>query len=426
MTQLPPDWRITRFDEVADSALGKMLDKGVVRGHAHVPYLRNVNVQWGRVDLGSVLTMELADDERQRFAVEDGDLLVCEGGEIGRAAIWRGNGQYMAYQKALHRIRSRGLVDPLFLRYMFEHYATNGMLKRHSTGSTIAHLPQQKLKVLPVPLPPMPEQRRIVDILEDHLSRLDAANAYVDAGKRRLQASHRAILSSLIPDSTAYPAWWKLATVGEAGLVELGRQRHPDWHSGPNMRPYMRVANVFEDEIRVDDLKEMHWPDDTFARFRLRPGDVLLNEGQSPELLGRPALYAGAPAEVAFTNSLIRFQAREGVLPEFALLVFRRHMHARRFMRESRITTNIAHLSAKRLKEVEFPIPPLEDQRSLIVRAKEMLENNDRLRDSIKRVEVQNTALRRALLTAAFSGRLTGRVSDLDRVEELAAAEAAS
>lgn len=69
---------------------------------------------------------------------------------------------------------------------------------------------------------------------------------------------------------------------------------------------------------------------------------MLLNEGQTPELLGRPAMYRGEPPGVAFTDSLIRFNAGERVDPEFALLVFRRHMRAGRFKRESRITTNIA------------------------------------------------------------------------------------
>jgi type I restriction enzyme S subunit len=204
-------------------------------------------------------------------------------------------------------------------------------------------------------LPPLDEQLRIVDLLEDHLSRLDAADAYLDAAKRRLEVMVSSVLLELIPDESRYPHTWKRVTVADAGSVTLGRQRHPDWHKGPNMKPYLRVANVFEDRIDTSDVMEMHWPDETFERFKLHPGDVLLNEGQTPDLLGRPAMYRGEPPETAFTNSLIRFKAIDEVLPEFALLVFRRHMRAGRFKRESRITTNIAHLSAARLKPIEFP-----------------------------------------------------------------------
>lgn len=186
------------------------------------------------------------------------------------------------------------------------------------------------------------------------------------------------------------------------------------------MRPYLRVANVFEDRIDTTDVKNMHWSGELFERFKLRSGDILLNEGQTPDLLGRPALYRGTPAEVAFTNSLIRFQSNPAVLPEFALLVFRRHMHAGRFKRESRITTNIAHLSASRLKPIEFPIPPLTVQQQVVDRATSQLEDATRMEHSIRTTTARLSTLRRAILAAAFSGKLTGRNTDDEVIEELA------
>lgn len=407
MGELPEGWRVVALAEVADTSLGKMLDKARPKGDVRVPYLRNVNVQWGRIDAGDVLTVKLSDEERARFAVESGDLLVCEGGEIGRCAIWTGGAGYMAYQKALHRVRSRGPLDLRWLRYLLEHYDNTGALAARATGSTILHLPQQQLRQLPVPLPTLDKQRRIVEVLEDHLSRLDAAEAGIAHAEHRLKALHKSVLLKLIPDVADYPTDWKASTVEQAGKVDLGRQRHPDWHAGFNMRPYLRVANVFEDRIDTRSLYEMHWPGDTFDRFRLLPGDVLLNEGQTPELLGRPALYRGHPSEVAFTNSLLRFQVSEDVLPAFALLVFRRHMHAGRFTRESRITTNIAHLSAARLKPIEFPIPPLHVQEQLVDRAEQQLSALTRLGVGTAAARSRSAGLRRALLGAALSGRLT-------------------
>lgn len=181
---------------------------------------------------------------------------------------------------------------------------------------------------------------------------------------------------------TVFPQHWSLKTVADVGRIDLGRQRHPDWHHGPEMHPYLRVANVFEDRIDATDLKTMDFSG-VFERFRLHPGDVLLNEGQTPELLGRPAIYRGSPPDVAFTNSLIRFRAGPDVLPEWALVVFRRHMHFGRFTRESRITTNIAHLSVGRLKTVEFPVPALEEQRRIV----------DILEDHLYRIDAAGASL---------------------------------
>lgn len=295
-------------------------------------------------------------------------------------------------------------------------------LDRMKTGinDSGVNLTQSRFLSLPVIVPPLIEQRRIVDILEGHLSRLAAAKLELQAARTRLKAMRKSILMALIPDKERFPSSWRRATVAEAGIVELGRQRHPDWHTGPNMRPYLRVANVFEDRFDLRDVKKMHWPEGVFERFKLQPGDVLLNEGQSPELVGRPALYRGTPQDVAFTNSLIRFKSSVEVLPEFALLVFRRHMHAGRFRREARITTNIAHLSAARLKPIEFPIPSLEEQSRLVGLARERMDGSSRIEQQVAAVASRETALRRALLGAAFSGRLTGRASDMDLVEEMA------
>ncbi|WCH92811.1 hypothetical protein POD33_12080 [Streptomyces moderatus] len=201
------------------------------------------------------------------------------------------------------------------------------------------------------------------------------------------------------------PEGWAWATVGEVGEIDLGRQRHPDWHHGPEMRPYLRVANVFEDRIDTADLKEMDFSG-VFDRYRLVPGDVLLNEGQSPHLVGRPALYRGDPAEIAFTNSLIRFRAGTGLLPEWALLVFRRHMHFGRFMREARITTNLAHLSAVRLKAVEFPVPPTAEQRRIVDVFAARVARLDSIECTLRHAQTTLERLETVVMATASTGLL--------------------
>jgi type I restriction enzyme S subunit len=401
-----------------------MLSKKSKTGIGSRPYLRNKNVQWGRFDLSDVAEMDFSEDEFQKFRLRDGDLLVCEGGEVGRAAIWREAVPDCAFQKALHRIRTRDGVTPEFIYYLLRHYGYSNAFERFVTGSTIRHLPQEDLRLLPVPLPPLPEQQRIVAVIEEQFSRLDAATASLERATRvsdRLVSSllADAALGRLLYTSTptrgqpdglaALPSDWVWATVGEVGRLDLGRQRAPRYHSGPNMRPYLRVANVFEDRIDLSDVKEMDFDEGDFAKYRLEPGDVLLNEGQSPEWLGRPALYRGELPGVCFTNTLIRFRAAESVLPEFALLVFRHLMRSGRFARESRITTNIAHLSVGRLKTVEFPLPPLSDQRRTVNEAEARLSIAASLKTQTRSSTRRADGIRRAILRDAFAGRLVRR-----------------
>lgn len=420
---VPWCWQVMPLSDIAEVRLGRQRSPKNHSGDHMRPYLRAANVGWQGLLLDDVKMMNFTTHEMDTYRLVVGDLLLSEAsgspGEVGKPALWSGEIDNCAFQNTLLRVRPHQ-VEPRYLLHYFRFVALTGGFIQQSRGVGIHHLGRARLASWPTPVPPEDEQRRIVETLEGHLSRLDAADAYLQASKNRSQALTRSVVTSLIPDVAAYPDRWEISTVATAGRVDLGRQRHPDWHTGPNMRPYLRVANVFEDRIDTSDVKEMHWPEGTFERFRLLPGDVLLNEGQTPELLGRPALYRGELGEVAFTNSLLRFRAYDDVLPEFALLVFRRHMHAGRFKRESRITTNIAHLSASRLKPIEFPVPPLEEQKRIVMQADEQLSEVAAMKASIAEQAHRAGSLRRAILAAAFSGRLTGHRTDDEFIEELA------
>ena len=138
-----------------------MLDKQKNAGELK-PYLRNANVQWGYFDLNEVHSMALSKDEQARFLLQQGDLMVCEGGEPGRCAIWGSRSCEMYYQKALHRVRCAS--DSLEVEYcaiVVEYYVRARLLESKMTGTTIKHLPARNLERMLVPLPSLVEQRRI-------------------------------------------------------------------------------------------------------------------------------------------------------------------------------------------------------------------------------------------------------------------------
>ena len=188
--------------------------------------------------------------------------------------------------------------------------------------------------------------------------------------------------------------------------MQLGRQRAPKHHQGTHMRPYLRVANVFEDRLDLSDVKEMNFTPVEYEIYKLEYGDILLNEGQSPEYLGRPAMYKGELPGGCFQNTLIRFQAFDFVDRHFALLVFRHYMHAGRFTQESQITTNMAHLSAGRFGDVEFPLPPLAEQRRIVAEVERRLSVARQVETAVEAALVRAARLRQAVLKSAFEGRL--------------------
>lgn len=435
MRGLPVGWRAATLGDVADTSLGKMLDKGNPRGLPHVPYLRNVNVQWGRIDVSDVLTMELADEERDRFGVKKGDLLVCEGGEVGRAAIWEREGAYIAYQKALHRVRPHHDADARYLRYVLEHAARTGVLDPLTTGSTIAHLPQQKLRQVPLALPGLDEQRRIVEILEDHFSRLDAAVRLTDASLRRTTLlDESAIVRELgigehvagITSGTLprLKAGWNWQALGEVADVVGGVTKDAKKQSDPSFVevPYLRVANVQRARLDLGNVTTIRVPPARAESLRLMPGDVLMNEGGDRDKLARGWVWEGQIDGCIHQNHVFRARPHTDVVRPEWLAWCANTYGARWAQRHGRQSVNLASISLRTIKSMPIPVPPLDIQDRRLVSTRDGIASTSRLRHELERTQQRGASLRRSLLTAAFSGRLTGSPSDAERIEELAEA----
>lgn len=181
-----------RFEEIAEMRLGKMLSQASKVGATPLPYLRNANIQWDRLDLSNVNTMDFSEDEKPIFRLKAGDILVCEGGDIGKSAIWNDELPECYFQKALHRIRVNAkLTFPRFILHHIFWAAEQNHFFDLKTQTTIPHLTGVKLKAYDIYLPPLDEQRRIV-------AYLDGLQAKVNA-LRELQSQTGAELDALMP-----------------------------------------------------------------------------------------------------------------------------------------------------------------------------------------------------------------------------------
>ena len=157
-------WEKVKLGDMTDSCLGKMLDQQKNRGEFQ-PYLANVNVRWGTFDLDDLPQMRFEENEQERYGLRYGDLVVCEGGEPGRCAIWKEQIPNMKIQKALHRVRAHDGLDYRYLYYWFLWSGKRGALEQYFTGATIKHMPGQKLKEVLIDKPSLEIQKRIADIL---------------------------------------------------------------------------------------------------------------------------------------------------------------------------------------------------------------------------------------------------------------------
>ena len=162
------NWVIKELGDIAESRLGKMLDKKKQTGENSHPYLANYNVQWFRFNLESLNEMDFDEKDRIEFSLKNDDLLVCEGGEVGRAAVWKEDLENCYFQKALHRVRcNKEIILPEYLAYYFFVRAKFNQFQDVVGGvSTIPHLTGIKLKKLEIPTPSLEEQKKFIKTLE--------------------------------------------------------------------------------------------------------------------------------------------------------------------------------------------------------------------------------------------------------------------
>ena len=185
-------WPIHNFSDIASSRLGKMLDaKQQTRKYSY-PYLANFNVQWFSFNVDNLNQMDFNEAEQKEFELRDGDLLVCEGGEIGRCAVWHNEIQPCFFQKALHRVRcNRQLVHPDYLAWWFKYNCNHGgFAEIAGAKATIAHLPGIKLKQLQVALPPLSLQNEFAAFVE----RVDQQKQTVQQSLEKLELMKKALM----------------------------------------------------------------------------------------------------------------------------------------------------------------------------------------------------------------------------------------
>lgn len=180
------------FGNITDARLGKMLDKEKNTGTPQ-RYLRNINVRWFHFDLSDLLEMRIEADEIEKYSVQYGDLVICEGGEPGRCAVWEKQ-EAIFYQKALHRIRFIDGSNPKFYMYYLWFAAQTGRLKNFFTGTGIKHLTGQSLAKVPVPNTNKNTQDQVVSEIEFRLSVCDSIEQTIDTSLQQAEALRQSIL----------------------------------------------------------------------------------------------------------------------------------------------------------------------------------------------------------------------------------------
>ena len=219
---IPDDWAISSVGAEFSIQLGKMLDAEMNVG-VPKPFLGNRAVQWGKIDLTDIGEIKLTPSDLQRFRLRKGDLLVCEGGEIGRAAVWQQPIEECYYQKALHRLRPLRGYNVQLMFNILQRLASTGFLLNFVTQTSIAHLPKDKFEIVPIPVPPTKdEQEAIAEALSDADALIESLEQLL-AKKRQIK---QGAMQELLTGKMRLPgfSWeWEVKRFGE--IAQLRKER---------------------------------------------------------------------------------------------------------------------------------------------------------------------------------------------------------
>ena len=367
---LPNGWEWCRLNEIAESSLGKTLDKSRNTGKVY-PYLCAINVKWNDFDLSVVKTIKLEDNEKERYQVLKGDLLICEGGDVGRSAIWDSN-EPIYYQNALHRVRFFDNIVADFYLYLIWCYKNYNWIDDICNGVTIKHFTQDKINALYFPLPPVAEQQRIVAEIKRWFALIDQ----IEQGKSNLQTTIRqakskildlAIHGKLVPqDPNDEPAIELLKRINP-NFTPCDNGHYTQLPDGWTVVPMQILCSLIDGDKqngieRINlDVKYLRGERDaktlTSGKYVAAKSLLILVDGENSGEVFRTPIdgYQGSTFKQLFINKNIN--------AEYVLQVINLH---RKILRENKVGSAIPHLNKKLFKAIEAPIPPYDEQKRIV------------------------------------------------------------
>jgi type I restriction enzyme, S subunit len=413
---LPSDWRVDRFDSVFDVQQGRQVSKGNRIGDNQRPFLRTKNVFWNRLDLTDLDEMHFSKADETRLALKPDDLLICEGGDIGRTGIWRGAISNCYYQNHLHRarIRTPKTADAQFVLFWLWYAFEFGHLYfGRGNVTTIPNLSQSKLRELPVAIPPLAEQRKIAGVLGlvqrtiEQQGRLIALTTELKKvllhqlftqGLRGEPQKQTEI--GLVPQS------WETHKIGEhCSSSAFGPRFSSDLYASDGNVVTLRTTDLDDDgNIDYREAPKAQIDIGKFESHLLKPGDVVVSRSGT---CGIAAVFEGLDMPVLPGAFLIRVRLTSSLRPQFLRYYINSPVGHPRIMNlaQGAIQKNI---SGTALKAFEVPVPSTEDQADVEAHV-EALDRKLRLH---ARKKQSLTALFRTLLHQLMTAQI--RTHDLD------------
>lgn len=399
---IPEDWEVSSVGREYEIKLGKMLDAEKNVG-VPKPYLGNRAVQWDRIDVSNLPSVPMSRSDLERFRLQKGDLLVCEGGEVGRAAIWEAPIEECYYQKALHRLRPlRGFNSHVMAAFL-RRWSDCGLLANYVTQTSIAHLPREKFMEVPMPVPPPPEQRAIAEALSD----VDALLGAVDRLIAKKRDCKQAAEQQLLTGQTRLPGFhgeWKVKRLGEIGSTYGGLTGKTKADFGEGSARYITFMNVMSNVVIDCETFEQVRVSPMESQNRAMKGDLFFNgSSETPEEVAMCAVLLDEVQNVYLNSFCFGFRFREGAEANGLFLAYYlRSREGRELMKSLAQGSTRYNLSKVALLESPLRLPTLPEQIAIA----EVLTDMDRELAALEQRREKTRALKQAMMQELLTGKI--------------------
>lgn len=417
--QLPNGWTITDLPSVVFFQEGPGLRKFQYTDHG-VPFLNIRTLVNERVDINlcGFLSEEEVNQKYKHFLLNDGDIICSTSGTIGKTAVIRSQDLPLMLNTSIIRFRSHNndiLADKIIYYFLRSNYFLV-QADKNSTGTAQKNIGPSHLKEFIFPLPPRAEQKEIATLLDNLLAQVDTLKTRLDAIPNILKRFRQSVLAAAVSgklteeeDSHFLKKERAMTSLQEISSVVGGLTKNAKRSDFPIKKPYLRVANVYENEFKLDDVSEIGVEEKELQRILLKPNDLLIVEGNgSLEHIGRAALWKGEITDCVHQNHLIKIRVNESQQnANFILFYLMSPQGKTEIVSKATSGAGLYTLSISKVSSIQIPVFSLEEQTEIVRRVEELFAFADQIEQRVKIAQQRVNHLTQAILAKAFRGELT-------------------
>lgn len=420
-------WPAVQVKHMFETALGKMLQpQPASDDDVEAPYIKSLHVQWRGVSFEDLPTMWASPMDIEQLELRVGDLMVCEGGEVGRGALVLNDPPPLCiFQNALHRVRARKLNDVRYLNYCLKQASEAGWFDVLCNRATIAHFTVEKFRELRIHLPSSEAQHFTANYLDRETARIDGLIAEKERMLVLLEEKRAALISRVVtrgldpnaplkPSGQEWlgeiPAHWGLQRIKfVTNSIDQGSSPiAANTPAGPDELGVLKLSAVSKGRFKREENKALRGMDEEEQLLALRKGDVLITRGNTPELVADVACVPYDEPNLLLPDLIYRLRVQEKkVLPAYLTSFLTTDAARVQIRRDARGSSgSMVKVSQGHALNWLSPLPPLREQTEIV----DYLERAEERFQSITREVSSSLSLlserRAALITAAVTGQI--------------------